>query len=161
MNNNNIEVNGRVKREFKELAAKIANEALILMGQPEGLEIAINFVSKREIKKINKEFRSINKVTDVLSFPSTNLKSGEIFNLKSVDATFNKTENGYIHFGDMALCTKKLKNQAKEFGNTFEEELKKLVIHSVLHLMGYDHIKDEDYEVMKKQEELLDKKIKI
>jgi len=68
-----------------------------------------------------------------------------------------KQDNGYIHFGDMALCLKQTKRQAKEFGVSVEAEIKKLVIHSMLHLMGYDHIKDEDYLVMKKEEERLEK----
>ncbi len=159
--NNYIEVSGRVNARLKAIAVKVANDSLVLMNQPSGLEVAVKFVSKRAIKKINKEFRNVDKVTDVLSFPSTELKAGEIFDLNGLEAEMLKTDQGYIHFGDMALCTKKLKMQAKEFGTSVEAELKKLVIHSILHLMGYDHIKDNDYVVMNEKEKYLDNKIKI
>ena len=79
--------------------------------------------------------------------------------LKSEDALLNTLENGNVHFGDMAICLAQTKRQAKEFGNTVSAEIKKLVIHSMLHLMGYDHIKDSDYEVMSKKEKELDEKI--
>lgn len=158
---NNIEVSGRVNKKFKLIAEDVADLALKLMKQPIGLEIAIKFVSKNEIKKINKAFRDIDKVTDVLSFPSTQLRVGEILDTSSYESEMLKTPEGKIHIGDMALCLKQLKLQAKKYGTTKESELKKLVIHSVLHLLGYDHIKDEDYLIMKKQEEKLDKKINI
>ncbi len=158
---NYIEVSGRVKKSLKQIAKSVASEVLILMKQPSGLEIAIEFVSEKEIKRINREFREIDKITDVLSFPSTELKAGEVLNLSSPEINILKTVEGKVHIGDMALCTKQLKRQAKEFGNTLEAELKKLVIHSVLHIIGYDHIKDEDYIIMKKQEDYLDSQIKI
>ena len=69
--------------------------------------------------------------------------------------------NGYENGLDMAICFAQTKRQAKEFGNTVSAEIKKLVIHSMLHLMGYDHIKDDDYEVMNKKEIELDKKINL
>ena len=108
---------------------------------------------------MNSEFRNIDKVTDVLSFPSFEISAGEILDLKNQDYLAFRQENGFYHFGDMAICLKQTQRQAKEFGVTTQSEIKKLVIHSMLHLMGYDHIKDEDYAVMKKQEENLDKLI--
>ena len=157
---NYIEVSGRTTENFKNIAKNVALQVLKLMNQPTGLEVAIEFVSENEIQRINREYRNIDKVTDVLSFPATTLKAGEIFDKNGEEAKFLESD-GKIHFGDMALCIKRLREQSKTFGNTPELELKKLVIHSMLHLMGYDHIKDEDYEVMHKKEEELDKKINI
>ena len=156
-----IDVSGRASENFKNIARSVALDVLRLTNQPKGLEIAISFVSESEIQRINKEYRSIDKVTDVLSFPSTMTEVGEIFDLNSEEAIFLTQETGLVHFGDMALCTKRLRAQAKEFGNTPEAELKKLVIHSMLHLMGYDHIEDSDYEIMNKKEVELDSLIKI
>lgn len=156
-----VSVSGRASENFKKIAKSVALDALEIMGQPSGLEVAIRFVSENEIQRINREFRGIDKVTDVLSFPATTTRVGEIFDLKSEEAIFLRQDDGRVHFGDMALCTKRLREQAKEFGNTAELELKKLVIHSILHLMGYDHIEDEDYAVMNKKELELDEKIKI
>ncbi len=156
-----IEISGRVKKTYKQIAEFVALETLRLMHQPDGVEIAITFVNEKQIKQINNDFRNINKVTDVLSFPSTNLKAGEIFDLNSEEALLLKNECGLVHFGDIALCTKKMTMQAKEFNNTPIAELKKLIIHSMLHLMGYDHIKDEDYIIMNEKERFLDEQIKF
>lgn len=157
---NFIEISGRTTENFKNIAKNVALQVFDLMNQPKGLEVAIEFVSEKEIQRINREYRNIDRVTDVLSFPSTTIKAGEIFDINSEDAMLLNLD-GLVHFGDMALCTKRLREQSKTFGNTPEQELKKLVIHSMLHLMGYDHIKDEDYEVMHKKEEELDKKINL
>jgi probable rRNA maturation factor len=81
--------------------------------------------------------------------------------INSEFANFLKTDDGNIHFGDIALCLARCKKQAKEYKVSIESEVKKLIIHSCLHLMGYDHIKDEDFAVMSKKEKELEKKIKI
>ena len=154
-----VEVFGKVNSNYKNLATNVALQVLKFTNQPEGLEIAISFVTENEIQKINNDFRGINKVTDVLSFPSTELSVGET--LKIDDYLVFKNEVGLIHFGDMAICTKQMERQAKEYGVAAEVELKKLVIHSMLHFMGYDHIEDDDYLVMNKLEQELDEKIKI
>lgn len=156
-----IEVSGFVRKCYKVLAENVANKSLEIMRQPDNLEIAIRFVSKKEIHRLNREIRSVDKPTDVLSFPATETKAGEIFDSMSEDATMLVSENGYVHFGDMALCLPVCKKQAKEYGTTIKQEIKKLVIHSCLHLMGYDHIEDDDYKVMNRKEKELDKKIKI
>lgn len=158
---NIIEVSGRVNPEFKKLTSMVASQVLNLSNQPGGLEVAIEFVSEKEIQRINREFRNTDRVTDVLSFPATSLRAGEILDCNSPEVSVLKNEAGKIHFGDIAVCSKKIREQAKEFNNKPEEELKKLIIHSMLHLMGYDHIKDSDYAIMKEKEEILDKKIKI
>ena len=156
-----IEVLGRTSSNIKDIASQVAICALKLMGQPEGLNVAIVFVSENEIKRLNKQNRNIDKVTDVLSFPATQTLAGEVVD---VDSNLNRLlmlESGNIHLGDIAICMKRAREQAKGYGNSAEEEVKKLVIHSVLHLLGYDHIKDDDYEIMNKKEIELDKKIKI
>ena len=152
-----IEVRGKVRKKYKILAEEIAEKVIEAMNYPKGLEVAIDFVSEKEIKRLNAEFREIDRVTDVLSFPSFQLSVGEILDTEEEMVLMFKQDNGFIHFGDMALCLKQTKRQAKEFGVSVESEIKKLVIHSMLHLMGYDHIEDNDYEIMKKEEERLDK----
>lgn len=156
-----IEVSGFVRKSYKTLAENVAKKSLEIMKQPDNLEIAIRFVSKKEIQRLNREIRSVDKPTDVLSFPSTETKAGEIFDSTQEDVAMLVSENGYVHFGDMALCLPICKKQAKEYGTSVKQEIKKLVIHSCLHLMGYDHIEDADYLVMNKKEKSLDKKINI
>lgn len=152
-----IEVRGKVSKKYKILAEETAEKVIEAMNYPKGLEVAIDFVSEKEIKRLNNEFREIDRVTDVLSFPSFQLSVGEVLDTDDEMVLMFKQDNGFIHFGDMALCLKQTKRQAKEFGVSVESEIKKLVIHSMLHLMGYDHIEDSDYEIMKKEEERLDK----
>lgn len=152
-----IEVRGKISKKYKILAEEIAEKVIVAMNYPKGLEVAIDFVSEKEIKRLNSEFREIDKVTDVLSFPSFQISAGEILDTEDETVLMFKQDNGFIHFGDMALCLKQTKRQAKEFGVSVESEIKKLVIHSMLHLMGYDHIEDSDYEIMKKEEERLEK----
>ena len=156
-----IEVTGRVSSKYKELAEKVALDCIKCMSQPDKLEIAIKFVSEKEMIEINSSQRGIEKVTDVLSFPAVDLKVGEILDLDDEENVYLVSDNGLIHFGDMAICMAQLKRQAKEYNVSNEDELKKLVIHSMLHFMGYDHIKDSDYEVMNKKEMVLDSLIKI
>ena len=146
---------------YKELAEKVALDCIKCMSQPDKLEIAIKFVSEKEMIEINSSQRGIEKVTDVLSFPAVDLKVGEILDLDDEENVYLVSDNGLIHFGDMAICMAQLKRQAKEYNVSNEAELKKLVIHSMLHFMGYDHIKDSDYEVMNKKEMVLDSLIKI
>ena len=159
--NSVIEIDGKISDDLKFIAEKVALDVIFFMKQPDELEIAISFVSEDEIKRINNEFRNIDRVTDVLSFPSTSIVVGEILDTGSEEVMFLKTENNLIHFGDMAICMAQLERQADEYGVTVESELKKLVIHSMLHFMGYDHIDDGDFEIMNKKEIELDKLIKI
>lgn len=153
-----INVSGKARKKYKLIAEMVAQLAIQIMKFPDGLEVDINFVSEKEIKRLNAGFRGIDKVTDVLSFPALNIKAGDVLNVKNTDE-FALANDEFIHFGDMAICLKQTKRQAKEYKTTIEAEIKKLVIHSILHLMGYDHIKDDDYEIMKVQEEKLDKLI--
>ena len=154
-----VDVKGKVLKKYKILAKEVAEKVIEIMKFPDCLEVAVDFVSESEIKRLNAEFRAIDKVTDVLSFPSFQISAGEILKEDDEMISLFKLDNGLVHFGDMALCFKQTKRQAKEFGVSVESEIKKLVIHSMLHLMGYDHIEDEDYEIMKKQEEKLEKLI--
>ena len=156
-----IEVVGKVSYTYKKLARYVAEEVIKYMNQPTQIEVAIEFVSEKEIQRLNKENRNIDKVTDVLSFPSTEIAVGEILDIDNQEYAYLITDDGYLHFGDMALCLKQTKRQAKEYGVSVKSEIKKLVIHSMLHLMGYDHIEDSDYEVMNIKELELDKLIEI
>ena len=123
--------------------------------------VSVIITDKEEIRQINLDERGIDSPTDVLSFPAVDLKVGEILDLDDEENIYLVSDNGLIHFGDMAICMAQLKRQAKEYNVSNEAELKKLVIHSMLHFMGYDHIKDSDYEVMNKKEMVLDSLIKI
>ena len=111
------------------------------------LVVSVAFLSLEEIRELNKQTREFDKATDVLSYPSFNLEP-----YQTLDINENMLYKNRLHLGDMALCLDKAKEQAKEYDVSLESEVKKLSIHSALHLMGFDHIEDADYEIMNKAE---------
>lgn len=106
-------------------------------------EISVTFVSGKRIREINKEFRNIDKETDVLSFP---LGENGKFELNY--------DTGSIELGDMVINLQKAMLQATEYGHTLEREVGYLTVHSTLHLLGYDHVNGgEEQKLMRKREE--------
>ena len=99
------------------------------------------FVGPDEIQALNSEYRGIDRVTDVLSFPQFAALADEV------------PEVGEICLGDVVICKDKAEAQAEEFGHSFERELVYLFVHSVLHLLGYDHEEENDKKIMRQREE--------
>ena len=143
----------KVPKKTREEMKRVMEECLKYLNQTEPTEINIAFVTPEEIREVNKNQRGKDVPTDVLSFPSINLKVGEIIDLTNMDHKFNiNPENDAFSLGDLLLCIDVAKAQAKEFKHSLETELVRLSLHSILHCLGYDHIKDEDYAVMHKVE---------
>ncbi|MBQ7452869.1 MAG: rRNA maturation RNase YbeY [Clostridia bacterium] len=143
-----------VSKEYGNVIRQAVKKTLQVLSQPDFVEMSVKFVDKSEIQKLNREQRKIDKPTDVLSFPATNIKAGEKIGKSNLAESSFDGKNVYL--GDCALCLEVAEKQAGEFGNTAAGEVKKLVVHSTLHLLGYDHIKDEDYAVMHaKEKEIL------
>jgi probable rRNA maturation factor len=103
---------------------------------------------------LNRQFRGVDRTTDVLSFPQQeSYKLKNIFQLNSLLLTPYSS----LILGDIVINLHKAKRQAREYGNTFDQELKRLLIHGLLHLLGYDHEKGKyaEREMQKKTEEIL------
>ncbi len=128
----------------KSLIRDVVNCVLKEEGIKKNLDVYITLTNNETIRKINAEQRNIDKATDVLSFPM--FEREEIPNLKKED----KTED---ILGDIIVSIEKVKEQAEEYGHSFERELAYLVTHGMLHLLGYDHMIDEEKVVMRKREE--------
>ena len=110
-------------------------------------EISLSIVNNNEIQEINKQYRNIDAPTDVLSFPLLTFEEGE-------QADVN--ENDEIMLGDIIISIEKAISQAEEYGHGLKRELAFLTAHSMLHLMGYDHMEDDEREEMfEKQEAIL------
>ena len=107
---------------------------------PERVEISVTFVSTEEIHELNKVYRDRDSVTDVLSFPQ----------YESVEEMHR---DGLLCLGDVVICPEQALLQADEFGHSGERELVYLFVHSVFHLLGYDHMEEEDKSEMRTQEE--------
>ena len=114
------------------------------------LYVNIVLTTAENIKKINKEHRGVDKETDVLSFPM--FEANEIENINS--------ENEDV-LGDIVISLEQIKKQAEEYGHTLERELAYMLVHSFYHLMGYDHMVEEDKTKMRQKEETILEKLNI
>ncbi len=130
----------------KKLFLKTLKKTLFITGNNvESVALGIKFVKAEEIQALNKEFRGVDKVTDVLSFPMLNIDyKGD--KLSAFDD--DRNPNGELYLGDIVVCKEKAKEQAKEYGHSFKREISFLVVHGYLHLLGYDHIEKTDEEIM-------------
>ena len=137
---------------YEDIVNKMVVSALDFENCPYEVEVSVTFVDDEEIRKINSEYRGIDKSTDVLSFPFNEFEiPGNFDNIEeSVDA-FNP-ETGELLLGDIILSTDHITEQAIEYGHSETRELAFLVVHSMLHLMGYDHMVDEDRVVMEERQ---------
>lgn len=138
------------KKEYEEIIRKVLEKCF----EKEGIEksklyITITLTTPKNIQKINKDYRNIDKETDVLSFP--------MFEKEEIERKIK--ENGFLHedvLGDIIISIQKVEEQAIEYNHSFERELSYMVVHGFYHLMGYDHIKEEDKKQMRdKEEEIL------
>ena len=115
-------------------------------------EVSVLITDDGGIRAINREFRDLDKPTDVLSFPYFDFTPGEF------DINDGKTDEatGLLPLGDIVLSAERLVDQALEYGNTLELETAYLMIHSVLHLLGYDHMDEgADKQKMREREEII------
>ena len=123
------------------------------------LEVNINFVSETEIKELNAKFRNKDTATDVLSFPNL-LEFGkenmQLITEKLTKENYNQEinfETDCIFVGDICICKKVAYKHAKEYGNTKIREIVYMAVHGLLHLLGYDHMIDDDKKIMRRVEE--------
>ena len=132
--------------ELMETLKRAAKLCLKEEGIPdERIEISLSLVSMEEIHELNNMYRQVDRPTDVLSFPMI-----EDFN--EIDWEEEEEE---ILLGDVVICLDKVRQQAKEYGHSEKREIVYLFVHSVLHLLGYDHMEDEDKAEMRRQEEIV------
>ena len=133
--------------EIKEMLEKVCLKSLQYEEFNEDCEVSLSIVTNDEIHDINKQFRNIDSPTDVLSFPQLTFEEGE-------EADVN--ENGEIVLGDIIISIDRAKEQAEEYGHSLKRELAFLSVHSMLHLMGYDHmVPEEEEDVFRRQKEIL------
>ncbi|MBE7101054.1 MAG: rRNA maturation RNase YbeY [Clostridiales bacterium] len=115
------------------------------------LSVELIFVDGEEIRRLNRETRNIDKVTDVLSYPTMDGIQGVA--LKGAEHPFEIDEEGRLLIGSIAICADRAREQAEEYGHSYERELHYLIVHGVMHCLGYDHIQDEDRAKMREKEE--------
>ena len=144
INYNNIEEN----EEYN----KIINTVVKKCFEEEGLDNIK--IYPEEIKRINKEYRNIDKETDVLSFP--------MFQKEEIEGLIKKKENIVTDIlGDVVISIPRVYEQAEEYNHSFERELSYMVVHGFYHLMGYDHMEEEEKKIMRQKEENVLQKLNI
>ncbi len=141
-------------KEFENIIIKTLNKCFEIENISEDLwYVNIVLTNPKYIQLINKEYRGIDKETDVLSFP---MYSKEELS-KELSSSKLSLGNEYI-LGDILISIEKVEEQAKEYGHSFERELSYMLVHGFYHLMGYDHMEeDEKLEMRKKEENILEK----
>jgi probable rRNA maturation factor len=138
--------------EFPQEKVQALEEAMTDFVQGDvPLSIEFVFVDEEEIRRLNRELRNTDKVTDVLSFPSLDDIKGE--DLYAEDFPYEIDEEGNLMIGSVAVCVKRAQEQAEEYGHSFERELHYLLVHGIMHCLGYDHMTDEEKAEMREKEE--------
>ncbi len=112
-------------------------------------EVSVLFTDDEGIRAINKDMRSVDSATDVLSFPSFSFTPGDF---RATEDMLDE-ETGLLPLGDMALSAERIKAQAEEFGHSVWRETAYLVVHSVLHLLGYDHLDEGEQKAKMRERE--------
>ena len=144
----NILINDETRIDAN-LMETLRKAAAICIGM-DNVEVSLSFVSLEEIHELNREYRQVDSPTDVLSFPMfENLDEIQQYAAQMSECG----DEDDIPIGDVVICMDKIREQAAEFGHGEERETVYLFTHSILHLLGYDHMTDEDKKEMRQKEE--------
>lgn len=143
--------------ECESLAKTVVEGVLDYENCPYEAEVNLLLTMNKEIQEMNAEFRHIDRATDVLSFPMVDYeKAGEFAFLEEDDSYFN-CDTGELMLGDIVISKEKVIAQAEEYGHTIKREYAFLIAHSMLHLLGYDHMEEQErLEMERKQKEILE-----
>ncbi len=151
--------------EYQMLAEKVMQKCFeVEKINPTSLYVCVTLTTPENIRETNKQYRNIDKETDVLSFP--------MFEKEDLDKIIDRhllenwkmeldSENVQDVLGDIVISIKKVKEQAKEYGHSFERELAYMLVHGFYHLRGYDHMIEEEKKVMREKEENVLSKLDI
>ena len=119
--------------KLRRLVKKAIRGSLECEKYDRDVSVSVTFTDNAGIQEKNREFRSVDAPTDVLSFPMYDWKNGDL-----------PDEYGVVELGDIVLSLEKAAAQAKEYGHSYEREVAFLTVHSMLHLLGYDHVNSEE-----------------
>ncbi len=145
--------------DYEKAAESIIEQALDYLKCPYEVQVNLTLTDNEGIHEINKEYRQIDRPTDVLSFPLIDYEEPNMFpeNLEEAAEDYFDLDTGELMLGDIIISVEKCKEQAAEYGHSVLREYSFLIVHSILHLFGYDHMEDDERAVMEqKQREILD-----
>lgn len=139
--------------EIYQLAKDIYSATLNYFSQKDIFEVEAEIIMAEEIQAINLEARGVDSVTDVLSFPSLEISKLPV---SKKDFPFDiNPDTGCIMLGELVMCMERIREQAEDFGHSITRETGYLFLHGLLHLLGFDHINEDDKVVMRKHEEAI------
>lgn len=153
------EVENPFSFDADKIITDVINEAMDYENCPYEAIVEVTITDNETIHKINKEFREVDRPTDVLSFPAVEYEQAGNFEFledESLECDYFDPESGELVLGDIVLSVDKIREQATEYNHSQKRELAFLVAHSMLHLFGYDHMTEDEAKVMEsKQEDIL------
>lgn len=153
------ETDDEIGFDYEEILKSVILKSIEFENCPYECEVNITFTDDSGIHRLNKDFRGIDRPTDVLSFPMADYSPPADFSILESDeaaAQYFNPESGELLLGDIVISAERAKKQAAEYGHSLKREICFLTAHSMLHLMGYDHMADRDREAMeRKQDEIL------
>lgn len=140
----------KLRSRYRRLIKNVFDEAIKETNNDfKGLVVTVSFAKKDQIRNLNKIYRNVDKETDVLSFPMLDI----VYPQKIKDYINEISPDGSLYLGDIVICKKIAKKQAREYGHSKTREIAFLALHGLLHLLGYDHIKVEDEKIMNETSE--------
>ena len=142
----------------EEGLARLA-QALEGLWEGDDLSAELLLVSEEEIRQLNARERGVDSVTDVLSFPSMDGIKGQPILAEEHGEELD--EDGNVFLGSIVICEKRAREQAQEYGHSFERELWYLAVHGILHCLGYDHMTEEEKREMREKEESVMQKLDL
>ena len=143
--------------DYMEIANLVTEGVMDYENCPYESQVELLLTNNAEIQRINNEFRGIDRPTDVLSFPMIEYDSPADFSSVEEDDSNFDLETGELILGNIVISKEKVIAQAGEYGHSVKREFAFLIAHSMLHLLGYDHMEDEERLVMEeKQRNILD-----
>ena len=156
---NKIEVTEELETVIKDVIEYTLKEEKLFIDN----EVSVIFIDNEEIREINLKQRGIDKITDVLSFPMLHYPENKVFKDVYINYEFDQSDlyDERLVIGDVALSLEKSKEQSEEFGHSFIRECAYLTVHSILHLLGYDHMEEDEKNIMRKREEEILNNFKI
>ncbi len=143
---------------YEEIIRQVVEASLDYEACPYEAQVSVVLTDNARIQEINAEFRQIDRPTDVLSFPLVDYGTpAEFAGLEDAEGEYFDPDTGELMLGDIVISVEKVTEQAEKYGHSEKRELAFLTAHSMLHLMGYDHMEEEERVVMeRKQAEILE-----
>ncbi len=148
--------------DIEKIIEAVCMEVLDSEGCPYESQLNVLLTDNEGIRMFNKEYRNIDKETDVLSFPNLDFEVPGFYEVdEEAEADYFDPESGELILGDIIISVDRVKEQAESYGHSQKREFAFLVAHSMLHLAGYDHMEPEEAKVMETKQEAVLQKLNI